>query len=142
MKPIPLVIDTNVIVSALRSQQGASHQFLKLLPDKIYKPNLSVPLFLEYETVLKRPGLITGLLKQDIHDVLDYLLSQADIHPIFFLWRPFLKDRKDDLVLEIAVESASQFIITFNIKDFIGVECFGIQAITPQEFLRTRGILP
>jgi len=60
---------------------------------------------------------------------------------IFFLWRPYLKDPKDDLVLEVAVESKSKVIVTYNQKDFVGVDKFGIKVFTPKEFLEMRGLL-
>ncbi len=72
---------------------------------------------------------------------LDYILSQSNIRKIFYLWRPHLRDPKDDLVLEVAVESQSEYIITFNQKDFKGVEKFGIKVVTPKEFLIERGLL-
>ena len=61
---------------------------------------------------------------------------------IFFLWRPFLKDPKDDMVLELAVEAEVEYIVTHNLKDFHGAEHFGIKAITPKEFLRKIGEIP
>ena len=54
--------------------------------------------------------------------------------PVFYRWRPFLPDPKDDFVMEVAVESQCDFIITFNTKDFAGVEQFGIVAVTPKQF--------
>ena len=66
-----------------------------------------------------------------------YLVSNRK--EIFFLWRPVLKDPKDDLVLELAVESESDYIVTFNKKDFRGIEKFGLKAVTPQEFLHIIG---
>lgn len=130
-----IVIDTNVLISALKSKQGAAHKLLLLLPNKVFVPNISVALFFEYESVAKRSGLIANLSNEDIDVVLDYFLSQSEIRKIFYLWRPFLKDPKDDLVLEVAVESRSDYIITFNLKDFKGCDKFGIKAISPQEFL-------
>lgn len=94
-----------------------------------------MPLLFEYEEVLKRRGLIKGLSEQEINDVLDYLLSKSSLREIYFLWRPFLKDPKDDLVLEVAVESNSKYIITFNKKDFEGSHQFNIKVVTPFEFL-------
>lgn len=135
MKEINVVIDSNVLVSALRSKNGVSHQLLLLIDAGLYKPNVSVPLLFEYEDVLKRSGLIKGLTNQEIDDVLDYFLSKSSLREIYFLWRPFLKDIKDDLVLEVAVESNSKYIITFNKKDFIGIHQFDIKAVTPYEFL-------
>ncbi len=140
MNPVNVVIDTNVLVAALKSKRGASYKLLLSLVDDICVPCVSVPLFFEYESALKRPGLIDALSAEDIEEILNYLLSISSIRKIFFLWRPFLKDPKDDLVLEVAVESRSEYIVTFNVRDFQGIEKFGIQAVTPQEFLLARGI--
>lgn len=134
-----IVIDTNVIISALYSKNGASYKLLMLLDQGIYRPNISVPLFLEYESVANRSHL--QLNKEDISDILNYLALNARKRQIFFLWRPYLKDAKDDLVLEVAVESESQYILTYNISDFAGINKFGIQAITPKEYLEKRGLL-
>ena len=51
------------------------------------------------------------------------------------MWRPYLRDPKDDHVLEVAVASKTQIIVTHNIKDFKGVEKFGIKAIPPGKLL-------
>jgi putative PIN family toxin of toxin-antitoxin system len=141
MRPINVVIDTNVIVAALKSRRGASYKLLISLTTGVYRPNISVPLFLEYESVAKRTGLVIGLNDQDINDILDYILCQSSIRQIFYLWRPFLKNPLDDLVLEVAVESQSEYIVTFNKKDFSGIERFGIKVVTPQEFMAERGML-
>ena len=140
MEPINVVLDTNVLVSALRSKLGASHKLLILLPNGAYQPNISVPLFVEYESVVKREGMLNGLSEVNIDAILDYLLSKSSIRKIFYLWRPTLKDPKDDLVLEVAVESQSKYIITFNKRDFKGAEKFGIKVVTPQEFMSERGM--
>ena len=54
---------------------------------------------------------------------------------IFYLWRPFLRDPNDDMVLEVAVEAQCSYIVTFNTRDFAGIEQFGLQTLTPGEFL-------
>ena len=141
MSNINVVIDTNVLISAMRSKQGASHTLLLLLADDTFTPNVSVPLFVEYESVAKRTGLVSGLNSNDINSILDYFLSKSNIRKIFYLWRPFLKDQKDDLVLEVAVESQSEYIITFNTRDFSGCEKFGVKIVTPYEFMKVRGLL-
>ncbi|WP_428357553.1 putative toxin-antitoxin system toxin component, PIN family [Methyloprofundus sp.] len=135
-----IVIDTNVLISALKSKRGASYKLIMALPKELYTPNVSVPLFLEYESVAKRQGLVSKLSSQDIDSILEYFLSKSSIRKIFFLWRPYLKDPKDDLVLEVAVESQSEYIVTFNTKDFKGCNQFGITVVTPQEFIAIRGI--
>src|SRR5436189_394416 len=95
-----IVLDTNVIVSALRSRRGASHRLLLLLDQEEFEINLSVPLILEYESAAMRLVDTTALTRRDIEDVLDYLCHVANLREIFFLWRPVLKDPSDDMVLE------------------------------------------
>ncbi len=141
MKPINIVLDTNVLVSALRSQKGASYKLLTLIDNNNFELNISVPLFLEYESVTLRKELKLPLNKTDIFDILNYIAKVANKREIFFLWRPYLKDPKDDLVLEVAVESESKIIVTYNKKDFSGVDKFGIEILTPKEFLEKRGLL-
>lgn len=77
-----------------------------------------------------------------IDEVLDFLCARANLCEIFYLWRPHLRDPKDDFVLELAVEGNCHFIVTFNVKDFAGVEQFGIKAMTPKEFLQLLGEIP
>ncbi len=141
MKPIKIVLDTNVLVSALRSSNGASYKLLSLIDNGDFLLNLSVPLFLEYEAVTMRDCLKSPLKKADILDILNYLAKVSSKREIFFLWRPYLKDPKDDLVLEVAVESKSKIIVSYNKKDFVGVDKFGIKVLTPKEFLQKRGLL-
>ena len=131
-----IVLDTNVLVSALRSQRGASFQLLQQLGTLLFRPIISPPLCLEYEDVLRRPGLIPGVTEQDIGDFLDYILSECLECRIHFLWRPHLPDPKDDLILELALAGNAPFIVTHNTRDFRGVESLGIRAVTPDEFLR------
>jgi len=141
MKPINIVLDTNVLVSALRSRNGASYKLLTLVDNRDFVLNISVPLFLEYESVTLRDSLKLPLKKTAILDVLNYLAKVSNKREIFFLWRPYLKDPKDDMVLEVAVESKSNVIVTYNQKDFVGVNKFGIKVFTPKEFLEMRGLL-
>ncbi|MEP6836253.1 MAG: PIN domain-containing protein [Gemmatimonas sp.] len=68
-----------------------------------------------------------------------FLCSVAHHRQIYFLWRPFLRDPNDDMVLEVAVEAQCTYIVTFNLRDFVGIEQFGLQAITPGQFLALLG---
>jgi putative PIN family toxin of toxin-antitoxin system len=138
--PTQIVIDTNVFVSALRSTRGASYRLLSMVGESSkFEINLSVPLVLEYEDAAYRSAIASGLSTQDIDDILDYLCMVANRRQIFFLWRPQLRDPKDDMMLEVAVESHCDYVVTFNKKDFTGIEEFGIRALTPQEFLKKLG---
>ena len=134
-----VVIDTNVFVAALRSRRGASFRLLDRLGDPRWQANLSVALALEYEQVAKRKCVQGEVTEQLIDDILDRVIFRCRRRPVFYRWRPFLPDPKDEFVLEEAVESQCDFIITFNTKDFAGVEQFGIVAVTPKEFLMKIG---
>lgn len=137
--PISVVLDTSVVIAGLRSRRGASFQVLSRLESSAFDINLSVPLVLEYEAVARRQARELGLTYEDIDDVLDYLCRIASRRHIFYLWRPFLPDPRDDMVLEVAVEAGCDYIVTFNIRDFAGVEQFGIRAIHPGAFLELLG---
>lgn len=140
MKP-SVVIDTNVLIAALRSRRGASFKVISLMDRGLFQLSVSVPLVLEYESVAKRISKSLGIKYSDIDDILDYICHIASHRKIYYLWRPFLRDPADDMVLEVAVESESDFIVTHNIRDFIGIEQFGIKAITPKQLLKKIGEL-
>jgi putative PIN family toxin of toxin-antitoxin system len=140
MSKIQIVLDTNVIVSALRSRQGASYKLVMLIGRANFETNLSVPLALEYEDAAKRLLGQIALKEQDINNILDYLCRMAHQREIFYLWRPFLKDPKDDMVLELAVSARCESIVTYNRQDFVGIEQFGVEIITPAEFLAKIGV--
>jgi len=134
-----IVLDTNVLVAGLRSRNGASFQVLRLVGRDRFETALSVPLVIEYEAVLKRQSRVLGLTHSDIDDVLDFLCKVSSLRQIFYLWRPFLRDPGDDMVLELAVEAEADFIVTHNRRDFAGAESFGIGLTTPQSLLREIG---
>lgn len=129
------VLDTCVLVSALRSKTGASFELLQAVTYGELSIALSVSLALEYEAVALRPGLVPELTPADIQMVIDVLCDLAQHQKIFFTWRPFLDDPDDDLVLELAAAAGCQYIITHNIKDFKGTETLGITVITPAQAL-------
>jgi len=64
-----------------------------------------------------------------------YLASQSHLQEIHFLWRPFLTDADDDMVLQLAFAAGCRHIITHNGKDFRGSEQLGVSALSPREFL-------
>jgi putative PIN family toxin of toxin-antitoxin system len=137
-----VVIDTSALVPALRSKRGAAHQLLRLIDSSKFDIHLSVPLFLEYVEVCKRLIRETALNEDDIDAVLDYVCRMAHHQPIYYLWRPFLRDPKDDMVLELAVAAGCDYIVTYNVRDFHGAEQFGIRVVTPKHFLQEIGELP
>ena len=87
--------------------------------------------------------MLPGVNFQDIDYILDYLCSVAGgLREIFYLWRPYLPDPDDDMLLELAVEAECQRIVTFIRRDFKNIEQFGVRAVTPQEFLAEIGVKP
>lgn len=131
-----VVLDTNVIVAALRSRQGASFKLLSLLAEDQYEIAISVPLLLEYEDVLARQLPAERFGQREMDDLLDFVCQIAHRQSIFFLWRPCLPDPKDDLVLELAVAARCESIVTHNQRDFAGTEQLGVRIDTPRDFLR------
>lgn len=141
MKIPQIVIDTNVLVSAQRSQRGASSKLMSLVGTGRFDVHISVPLVLEYEEVLLRQDLQLGLTSQDVTDLVDSICVLAEHHQIHFLWRPFLREEKDEMVLELAVASGCDYIVTYNLRDFRGAEKFGIQVVDARAFLQEIGEL-
>ena len=136
MKTPDIVFDTNVIIAALRSKKGASNKLLSLVGTQKFEIHDSVALILEYEDVIQRQRTELGLSQDDASDFINALCSMAHHHKIYFLWRPTLSDVGDELVLELAVTARCEYIVTHNVRDFKNLDKFGIQAITPKEFLQ------
>ena len=141
-----IVIDTNIFLSALFSSKGASNKLLVWLFTQKKKYNVvSNTLLTEYEDVLTRDKNLkqyNGLSKVDIEKFLDDVCFISHHQKIYFLWRPFLRDRNDDMVLEVAANANARAIITFNPKDFNGVEeKFNILILTPKQFLEKIGVI-
>ncbi len=133
---IRAVLDTNVIVAAMKSNQGASHEVLLRADAGRFQPVLSVPLVTEYEEVLRRPESDIPLSASRLDAILDRLCEVAHNQRIHFLWRPHLKDPKDDMVFETALAAGADFIVTFNLGDFEPARRFGIPPLTPGDFLK------
>jgi putative PIN family toxin of toxin-antitoxin system len=136
-----VIIDTNVLIAALYSRRGYAFALISRLGDAPFEINISVSLVLEYEGVGKRMLDRLQISEDELEAVIDYLCEIGNQQKIFYLWRPFLKDPGDDMVLELAVAARCEYIVTFNKKDFSGVEeQFGIAIVTPAEFLRRIGV--
>ena len=137
-----IVLDTNILIAALMSRHGASFKLLSLIGQEFFETVVSVPLVLEYEDVAKRLSGDKITLSSDMIDnVIDYICSVSVHQSIYYLWRPLLKDPKDDLVLEIAMNAQADAIITFNIRDFAEASQHDVEIITPKTFLEQIGVL-
>ena len=144
MTTYQVILDTNVLVAALRSTQGASYRLLKLLErgDERWQINVSTALILQYEAVLKREIHRQGKDISMIDKFIDDLVSVANRHSVYYLLRPYLIDADDDFILELAFSSSADYIVTYNSKNFKRVKMFGVDFITPKKLLRTIGEIP
>jgi putative PIN family toxin of toxin-antitoxin system len=132
-----VVLDTNVLVSALRSRRGASFAVVERIGVGDFEIAVSVPLVLEYEdAMLRHRGALSA---DEVRDIVDYVCSAARHHRVFFLWRPLLRDPNDDMVAEVAVAAGAQAIVTHNRRDFLGVDKFGLEIWSPQQLLERTG---
>lgn len=131
-----VILDTSVLVAAARSRDGASFRLLSMLPSSKFEIALTVALYTEWQSVLtRREHLPPESNAEAAIGFLRYLASIAHLQDVHFLWRPFLRDPDDDMVLECAVASGSQYIGTHNVKDFKRAPELKVNAIRPAEFL-------
>lgn len=131
---VAYVLDTNVLVAAFRSDQGASRQLLLGALQRDFELLLSVPLILEYEAVLTRPEhlAVSRLSREEVATVLDDLAAIARPVRLAFRWRPQLSDGDDDMVLEAAVNGRAGAIVTFNHQHFVEAgRMFHVEVISP-----------
>ena len=132
-----VVLDTNVLVAAVRSRRGASNEILISALQDGFDWLVSVPLFLEYEQALMRAELLlaTGIRRAEmsmfVRDI-GQIVKPVELH---FLWRPQLPDPGDEMVLETAVNGRADVLVTHNRRDFVGSERLGVTVLTPAEFL-------
>jgi putative PIN family toxin of toxin-antitoxin system len=134
-----IVIDTDIVVTALRSLTGGSNAVMQQVAQGRLKPLITPALFLEYEAVLKRPDqrIVHGLLPREIDRFLAALASAAEPVEVSFRWRPQLTDANDEMVLEAAVNGGADALVTHNVRDFAkGAERFGVRVLRPGELLK------
>lgn len=134
-----LVLDTDVLVAAFRSERGASRELLIAALDGRFVLLASTALWLEYEAVLTRPEHLTAtrLSAAEIRDVLAALAVVAEPVTIHFLWRPVLTDAEDEHVLDLAMNGRADMLVTFNQGDFLEASrTFQVEIVTPAAALR------
>lgn len=136
---VRVVLDTDVLVAAIRSDAGASRRLVVDALDNGCPLLVSVPLMIEYEAVLTRPEhlRVSGLSVADAQALLDAVAMVADPVKLSFLWRPILSDPQDDMVMETAVNGRADWLITFNQRHFArAAETFAQRVLRPADALR------
>lgn len=138
-----IVVDTNIIINVLLSpsKSSASFKIIELCLLGKLTPQISTPLFIEYADVTSREKIITksSYTKREINQILDGFLHTCEWKKISFLWRPNLKDESDNHLVDLAVASNADVIISYNLRDLTSGELrFHWQSMTPEQFLKER----
>lgn len=135
-----LTLDTNILYQGLKSKTGASYFILQQVRNRKIQIALSVPVFLEYQDVLTRDKSLQDFELQlnDVEKFLRFIAYIGKPFEIYFLLRPNLKDEKDNKIVELAVTSQSDYLITSNVRDFKNAELKfdQLKIITPSEFVK------
>ena len=135
-----VVIDTSVVISALIGKRGASREVLRWCLNGQYAPLISNALFQEYEAVNSRKKIqdICPLGRGEIQNLLNAFYSVCNWVPIYYLWRPNLKDENDNFLIELALAGNSKLIVTNNVKDLVGAELRfeELRILRPEQLLR------
>lgn len=137
-----IVLDTNVFVSAVLSADGAARTILRLVLNGAVTPVFGNALFNEYQDVLGRDqifekAVVTQSERQALFEAVLHMSIWTNIH---FLWRPNLRDESDNHVLELAIASGAQAVITNNLKDFMRSDLTfpNLLITTPRDWLSRR----
>ena len=134
-----LVLDTDVVVAAMRSPTGASAGLLRSARAGKVTLLASVPLAIEYEAACLSAEhlLAAGLVRADAMTFVDAVVAMAQPVERYFLWRPQLRDAGDEMVLETAINGRAEALVTFNVRHFKDVPSrFGIELMLPRDAMR------
>lgn len=136
-----LILDTSVLIAGLRSSLGASFALLDLVGSGRFTIGLTAVLVLEYEAICMKSLPALNLTADNVKELLDYFCHVGKLAAIRFRVRPSVADPDDELVLEAAIATGSEWIVTHNIRDMAaGAVRYGIEVITPDKALRRLGV--
>lgn len=135
-----VVVDTNVLIAALLGPAGPARELIRRCLRGICKPLISNALFLEYEEVASRPGILKRcpLTPSELRELLNAYYSVCEWVPIYYLWRPNLPHEGDNFLVELAIAGNAYCVVTNNIRDIKGAELVfpDLHVLTPEQFLR------
>jgi len=134
---VDIVIDTNVLVAALRSDGGASRQVLRGVFSGRWRPVFGNALWTEYEELCRRDIWGEATTATDRHTVLAALARQGRWVSVHYGWRPNLPDESDNHLIELAVAAGAVCIVTHNLRDLNRGELRWAQLkiLTPAQWL-------
>jgi predicted nucleic acid-binding protein len=128
-------MDTNVLVTGLRSRTGASYELLRLLGDSKWTLVLSNTVLGEYHEILHRESSVLKLTHDDADAYLDVLCSLAEQRALTSQWQPVAADPDDEPIVQLAREAKVSYLVTHNVRHVQGVAQFGVEVVRPAEFL-------
>ena len=131
---LKLVVDTNVVISALLKPESNPALIMSLILRGDCRLCVTEKIFSEYEEVSGR-GKFKKLDQASVREFLSTLRSKA-------LWvvpkvtiDGMTKDPEDNAFLECALESKADFLITGNIRHFSEKKFRHTSIVTPGEFV-------
>ncbi len=136
-----VVIDTNIIINTFLnpSRKSASFRVIELCLESTIEPQFGNALFNEYEDVSRRQSILskTKFTQDEIAIILDGLFNIGRWHKVHYLWRPNLKDEGDNHLIDLAVASNAEYLISYNLKDLTSGDLkFAFEVLTPEDFLK------
>ena len=139
MKRYRVILDTNVVLAALRSQAGASYRLLFTIGHPRWQAVITPAVMYEYEDLVRRPGNAPGLSRQDITNILDLIYRESHRQLVWFSWRPLSSDPGDDAILEAAIVGGCDYVVSFNERHLRAARKFGIEVLKPADLLKLIG---
>jgi len=139
MKRFRVILDTNVVLAAMRSRTGASYRLLATVGHARWQSVVTPALMYEYEDVARRPGAAPGLSGQDITNILDMIYRESHRQFVWFTWRPLSADPGDDAILEAAIAGRCDYVVSFNERCLRVIREFGIEVLRPLNLLKLIG---
>jgi putative PIN family toxin of toxin-antitoxin system len=137
---VRIVVDTSVVIAALRSRSGASGEILRRVADGTFVICMDYKLCCEYRDVAMRPEHLkaANMTRKLMAEFLDLFERSAEPVNIVRKYRPLSVDPNDDMVLDVAINAGADAIVTHNVRHLLpGALRFQIKVMRPGEFLRS-----
>ena len=111
-----VVIDTNVLVSALWSKSGKSTQILTLILNDLLIPCVCAEIIQEYQDVLSRPHLVFRFNEARVEEIIGKIIADGVSVVVKPGSTPFV-DESDRIFYDVVI-ACSAYLITGNAKHF------------------------